>query len=193
MCAGPGINTDRDKLFGASFALPAGYELLSAVGPAVEDFYERSSDDGKFLHIKFHRGQTNTMVTLALVRRDVSLDSVAAPTVTYLDRRGQPLAEQRGRLAVQVAASLEAQTAASKNLKSISPQTLRDWLDAGQINAAQFAYRYETADRSLQLTVRSLPTTIRVETFAGLVIRSADAVYTYRPRYNISGSPVLTI
>ena len=184
------LKIDTDKLFGASFALPAGYELLSAVGPAVEDFYERSGDDGKFLHIKFHRGQAETLVTLALVRRDVSLDSVEVPAVTYLDHQGQPLADQRGRLAVQVAASLEAQTAASENLKSISPQTLRDWLDAGQINAAQFAYRYETADRSLQLTIRQLPTAIRVETFAGLVVRATDAVYTYRLRYNISGSPV---
>jgi len=184
------LKVDRDKLFGASFALPAGYELLSAVGPAVGDLYERSSDDGRFLHIKFHRGQTDTVVTLALVRRDVSLDSLDVPAVTYLDHQGQPLAAQKGRLAVQVAASLEAQTAASENLKSISPQMLRDWLDAEQTNATQFAYRYETAGRSLQLTIRSLPTAIRLEAFAGLVIRATDAVYTYRLRYNISGSPV---
>jgi hypothetical protein len=184
------LRVDTDKLFGASFALPAGYELLSAVGPAVEDFYERSSDDGRFLHIKFHRGQTDTVVTLALVRRDVSLDSLEVPAVTYLDHKGQPLAAQKGRLAVQVVASLEAQTASSRNLKSISPQMLRDWLDAGQTDATQFAYRYETADRSLQLSIRSLPTALRLEVFAGLVIRVTDAVYTYRLRYNISGSPV---
>ncbi|MHC4116140.1 MAG: hypothetical protein ACYSWO_01405 [Planctomycetota bacterium] len=184
------LTVDRGKLFGASFALPAGYELLSAVGPAVEDFYERSDDDGEFLHIKFHRGQKETLLTLALVRRDVSLDSVEVPMAAYLDHRGEAFAEQRGRLAVQVAASLEAQTAASENLKSISPRTLRDWLDNRQINAAQFAYRYETAGPSLQLTVRQLPTTIRVEVFAGLVVRATDAVYTYRLRYNISGSPV---
>ncbi|MHC4434429.1 MAG: hypothetical protein ACYTBS_21520, partial [Planctomycetota bacterium] len=184
------LRVDTDKLFGASFALPAGYELLSAVGPAVEDFYERSSDDGRFLHIKFHRGQTDTVVTLALVRRDVSLDSLEVPAVTYLDHKGQPLAAQKGRLAVQVVASLEAQTASSRNLKSVSPQMLRDWLDAGQTDATQFAYRYETADMSLQLAIRSLPTAIRLEVFAGLVIRVTDAVYTYRLRYNISGSPV---
>jgi hypothetical protein len=184
------LRVDTDKLFGASFALPAGYELLSAVGPAVEDFYERSSDDGRFLHIKFHRGQTDTVVTLALVRRDVSLDSLEVPAVTYLDHKGQPLAAQKGRLAVQVVASLEAQTASSRNLKSVSPQMLRDWLDTGQTDATQFAYRYETADRSLQLSIRSLPTALRLEVFAGLVIRVTDAVYTYRLRYNISGSPV---
>ena len=184
------LQVDRDKLFGASFALPAGYDLLSAVGPAVEDFYERSTDEGKFLHIKFNRGQIRTLVTLALARRDVSLDSFDVPVVTYLDHQGIALAEQKGRLAVQVAASLQAQTASAANLKSISPQTLRDWLDARQISAAQFAYRYEAANPSLQLTIRHLPTAIRVEAFAGLVVRVTDAVCTYRLRYNISGSPV---
>ncbi|MHC4167648.1 MAG: hypothetical protein ACYSWQ_11870, partial [Planctomycetota bacterium] len=184
------LKVDRDKLFGASFALPQGYELLSAVGAAVEDFYEDSSDEGKFLHVKFNRGQTQTLVTLALVRRDISLDSVDVPVVTYLDHRQIALPGQRGRIAVQVAPSLQAETASAANLKSISPRTLRDWLDAKQINATQFAYRYEAADPSLQLAIRRLPTTIRVETFAGLVVRPTEAAYTYRLRYNISGSPV---
>ena len=184
------LKVDRDKLFGASFALPSGYELLSAVGPAVEDYYENSNKNGKSLHIKFHSGQTRTMVTLALVRRDISLDSFDVPLVTYLDHQGSALPGQKGRLAVQVTASLEAETASSANLKSISPQTLRDWLDAGQIGAAQFAYRYEAADPSLRLAIRRLPTSIRVDVFAGLVVRETDAVYTYRLRYNISGSPV---
>ncbi|UCE50679.1 MAG: hypothetical protein JSW47_11035 [Phycisphaerales bacterium] len=184
------LKADRDKLFGASFALPQGYELLSAVGAAVEDFYQNSSDEGKFLHIKFHRGQAQTLVTLALVRRDISLDSFDVPAVTYLDHQGIALPAQRGRLAVQVAPSLQAETASAANLKSISPQTLRDWLDAKQVSATQFAYRYEAADPSLRLTIRRLPTTIRVETFAGLVVRATEAAYTYRLRYNIGGSPV---
>ena len=70
------------------------------------------------------------MVTLALVRRDVSLDTFDVPAVTYLDHQGVALTEQGGRLAVQVAASLQAQTVSAENLKSISPQTLREWLDA---------------------------------------------------------------
>jgi hypothetical protein len=184
------LKAEQGKLFGASFALPEGYELLSAVGPAVENFYERSSDKGRFLHIKFNRGWRETEVALVLVRRDVRLESFEVPAIIYLDHEGRPLARQKGRLAVQVAASLEAETAASENLKSISPQTLKDWLDARQINSAQFAYRYETANPSLQLTIRRLPTAMRVEAFAGLVVRPAAAVYTYRLRYNITGSPV---
>jgi hypothetical protein len=184
------LKAEQGKLFGASFILPQAYELLSAVGPAVENFYESSSEKGKFLHIKFHRGQRETKVAIVLVRRDVQLESLEVPTIMYLDHEGHPLAEQKGRLAVQVAASLEAETAASENLKSISPQTLKDWLDARQINSAQFAYRYEVANPSLQLIIRRLPTAIRVEAFAGLVVRATAAVYTYRLRYNIAGSPV---
>jgi hypothetical protein len=184
------LKAEQGKLFGASFILPQAYELLSAVGPAVENFYESPREKGKFLHIKFHRGQRETKVALVLVRRDVQLESLEVPAIMYLDHEGHPLAEQKGRLAVQVAASLEAETAASENLKSISPQTLKDWLDARQINSAQFAYRYGVANPSLQLTIRRLPTAIRVEAFAGLVVRATAAVHTYRLRYNIAGSPV---
>lgn len=184
------LKTEQGKLFGASFVLPQGYELLSAVGPAVANFYERSSEKGKFLHIMFHQGQHETQVALVLVRRDLEFESFDVPAIIYLDQQGQPLAEQTGRLAVQVAASLEAETAASENLKSISPQTLKDWLDARQINSVQFAYGYEVANPSLQLAIRRLPTAIRAEVFAGLAIRATAAVYTYRLRYNITGSPV---
>ncbi len=184
------LKTEQGKLFGASFVLPQGYELLSAVGPAVANFYERSSEKGKFLHIMFHQGQHETQVALVLVRRDLEFESFDVPAIMYLDQQGQPLAEQTGRLAVQVAASLEAETAASEKLKSISPQTLKDWLDARQINSVQFAYGYELANPSLQLAIRRLPTAIRAEVFVGLAVRATAAVYTYRLRYNITGSPV---
>jgi hypothetical protein len=188
------LKAEQGKLFGASFLLPEGYELLSAVGPAVANFYERSGaegdPDGSFLHIMFHRGQDDTQVALALVRRNVDLDPFEVPAVLYLDPEGQPQAGQKGRLAVQVAASLEAQTAASGNLRPILPATLRDWLDEKTIQSVQFAYTYEAADPSLALTVRQMPTTIRAEVFAGLVVRATAAVYTYRIRYNIAGSPV---
>jgi len=188
------LKAEQGKLFGASFLLPEGYELLSAVGPAVANFYERSgaegNPDGSFLHIMFHRGQDDTQVALALVRRNVDLDPFEVPAVLYLDPEGQPQAGQKGRLAVQVAASLEAQTAASGNLRPILPATLKDWLDEKTIQSVQFAYTYEAADPSLALTVRQMPTTIRAEVFAGLVVRATAAVYTYRIRYNIAGSPV---
>jgi len=185
-----GLKTEQGKLFGAAFSLPAGYEVLSAVGPAVASFYERSSQEGRFLHVMFHRGQTETQIALMLIRKDRPLDSFGVPVVMYLDQQGIALAGQQGRIVVQVAASLEAQTAADRNLKSVSPSTLRDWLDEKTINSVQFAYQYETANPSLKLTIRRLPTTIRAEIFAGVVVRTTAADYTYRLRYNISGSPV---
>ncbi|MHC4542561.1 MAG: hypothetical protein ACYS74_22730, partial [Planctomycetota bacterium] len=179
------LQAERGKLFGAGFILPEGYELLSAVGPAVANFYERSSKEGRFVHIMFHGGQAEAQLALMLLRKEAELDSFDVPAVMYLDEPGRPLSEQQGRIAVQVAASLEAE-----NLKSISPATLRDWLDEKTVNSVQFAYRYEAANPSLRLTIRRLPTTIRAEVFAGLVVRTAAAAYTYRLRYNITGSPV---
>jgi hypothetical protein len=182
------------KLFGASFTLPAGYELLSVVGPAVEGFYERSSDAGRFLHVKFDRGQQETKIALVLVRKDVRLEAFDVPLVAYIDSGGSssqaPVASQQGRLAVQVAASLDAKTVDSKSLKAIVPATLKDWLDSNQINAVQFAYSYEQANPSLRLDIRPQPTRVRVEVFAGLTVKTTAAVYTYRLRYNVAGSPI---
>ncbi|MCK4291736.1 MAG: hypothetical protein KAY65_00960 [Planctomycetes bacterium] len=183
------LATEQGKLFGASFILPAGYELLSAVGPAVDNFYERSSDNRRFLHVKFHRGRQETTVALVLVRRDAPLEAFDVPLITYIDSAG-PAPDQQGRVAVQVAASLEAKTIAGINLKAVVPGTLRDWLDSAQINSVQFAYRYEAPNPSLQLDIRPQPTRVRVETFVGLAVKPTAAVYTYRLRYNISGSPV---
>jgi len=184
------LKAEQGKLFGASFALPEGYELLSAVGPAVENFYERSNVKGKFVHIKFHGGEREAKIALVLVRRKAQFEDFSVPTITYIDPVGHEAIQQQGRVAVQVAASLEAETVSSENLKAVAPLTLKGWLDDRQIGAVQFAYRYEVADPVLRLNVRRLPTQQRVEIFAGLVVRTTAAAYTYRLCYNIGGSPV---
>jgi len=198
------LKAERGKLFGVSFALPKDYELLSAVGPAIENFYEQSNADGNFLHVKFNSGRKETTMALVLVRRKAPLEDFTVPTIMYIDwdtvlqkdtktpsrSSGHTVPEQSGRVAVQVSASLEAQTITSENLKPIAPRTLKDWLNTNQTQSVQFAYRYEAADTSLRLKIQSRPTQLRVEIFAGLVVRPTAAVYTYRLRYNISGSPL---
>jgi hypothetical protein len=184
------LRAERGRLFGADFTLPEGYELLSVVGPVVENFYERSTPDGGLLHVKFSSAEQATTMALVLVRSEVELENFQVPTIIAVDSEGRPLSEQEGRIAVQVAASLEAQTAASENLKSIAPRMLRDWLDRKQVRAVQFAYRYEVPNPSLSLNIRRQPTRTTVETFAGLVVGAAAADYTYRLRYDITGSPV---
>jgi hypothetical protein len=184
------LKAESGRLFGASFALPAGYELLSAVGPAVENFYERSDVKGNFLHVKFQSAVRETKMALILVRRDVQLEDFSVPTIMFIDSNSHPLPGQAGRLAVQVEASLEARTLASENLKSIAPRSLQDWLDTNQRKAVQFAYSYEAPTPSLRLNIRRQPTRLRIEIFAGLSVKATAAVYTYRLRYNITGSPL---
>jgi len=184
------LKAERGRLFGASFLLPAGYELLSVVGPAVENFYERQDVKGSFLHVKFQSAVRETKMALVLVRSDVQLEDFPVPAIMFIDSGAHPLPGQEGRVAVQVAASLEARTLASENLKSIAPRTLQDWLDTNQLKAVQFAYRYEAATPSLRLNIRRQPTRVRVEIFAGLSVKATAAVYTYRLRYNITGSPL---
>jgi hypothetical protein len=67
---------------------------------------------------------------------------------------------------------------------------LKGWLSRDQITAVQFAYRYRHADPILKLNIRRLPSKVRVDIFAGLVVRATSAAYTYRLRYHISGSPI---
>ena len=184
------LSTRRGRIFSASFALPDGYELLSVVGPAVGDFYEQPSPAGRRLHVNLRSGVAAARMALVLVRRDVELARFSVPTVTALDPAGKPLPRQTGRLAVQLEAALEAQTAAIENLKPIDPRRTADWLDRGQVRSVRFAYRYETPAVVLALKVRPLPTKVRVEVFGALTVQPTAAMYVYRLRYNISGSPI---
>ena len=184
------LKTEQGQLFEADFFLPAGYELLSAVGPAVENFYERTTSQGNFLHVNFSAGQLETNMALVLVQNDFQRKDFNVPTIAFLDPNDQPLAKQTGRIAVQVDASLEARTVTAQGLKSIGPAVLKDWLDENQVQRVQFAYRYETADTGLILDIDRLATTVRVEVFAAVVLKDPAANYTYRLRYEVSGSPV---
>lgn len=184
------LRAEQGKLFGASFVLPMGYELLNIVGPAVDSFYERSNESSKFVHIEFNRGMSETEMALVLIKRDIQLGDFAVPTVMYMDSVEHESLEQKGRIAVQVAPSLEGQTISSENLNGITPGVLKDWLNATQINAVQFAYLYEGFRPSLRLDIKRRPAQIRAEVFAGLVVKATSALYTYRLRYNISGSSV---
>jgi hypothetical protein len=183
------LEAEEGKIFGAGFILPQEYELLSVVGPAVENFYERAEDNQNFLHVQFDRGRKDAKIAIVMIRRETRPEAFEVPLIRYVDS-GAPVPKQQGRLAVQVAASLEAKTLRSNDLKSIVPQSLRDWLDSNQMNSVQFAYSYELADPSLQLEIRPEPTRVRVEAFAGLAVKTTAAAYTYRLRYDISGSPV---
>ncbi len=216
------LKVERGKMFGASFALPSGYELLSVVGAAVESFYQPlrlrsgqgsnqppflvsqesrgalAAEQSTFVHIKFHRGQQEAKIALVLVCREVHLEDFGVPTITYIDAVGVAAPSQQGRVAVQLAASFEAKTLSSENAKAISPQTLNDWLDSRQIDSVRYAYSYDgpppaflrKQEGGLRLNIIRLPTQIRLECFAGLVVRVTAAVYTYRLRYNIAGSPI---
>jgi len=184
------LQAERGRVFGASFTLPAGYELLSAIGPVVEDHYEQQAAGGRRLHVNFRTGVPSTRVALVLVRKDAEPAALDVPAVTMIDPAGKPLDKQTGRLAVQVAASLEAETAASTRLRSIPPRQLSGWLDAKQTRAVQFAYRFDEPGFALRLTVRPQKTKARVEVFAALSVRPTLAWYSYRLRYRIEGTPV---
>ena len=185
-----GLSTKRGRIFGASFALPGGYELLSAVGPVVEDHYEQTTPAGRRLHVNFRSGVEATSVALVLVRRGAALDDLAVPAVTVLGADGAALADQTGRLAVQVAASLDAQTIGSENLRAIAPRQLSPWLSGPQVKAVQFAYAYDKPEVSLRLKVSPQKTKVRVEVFGGLSVQPTSAWYSYRLRYQIEGTPI---
>jgi hypothetical protein len=184
------LSSDNGRIFSASFSLPDEYEVLSALGGAVNDWYVQTTPPGRRLHVNFRSGLTRTKIALVMVRKDSKLDSLAVPSVGAIDSDGKPLSQQSGRLAVQVAAALAAQTVSSANLTAIRPQQTADWLDARQVQAVQFAYSYERPEIGLQLAVARKPTQVRAEVFAGLTVEPTSAWYTYRLRYTIDGSPI---
>ena len=179
------------RIYGASFSLPDGYELLSVVGPVVGDFYEQPTPTGRRLHVNFRSGVTSTNVALVLVRNAAKLNPLDVPTVSVITPDGEPMDNQAGRLAVQVAPALSAHTDASENLRAIPPRTVaRNWLDSAQMNAVQFAYRYEKPKISLRLAVTPKASKVRAEILGGLVVTTSSASYAYRLRYTIAGSPI---
>lgn len=186
------LAAEHGLLFGASFALPDGYELLSAVGPDVADWYVQANTSPRRLHVALRGGRTASTVALALSKQDIAgtLASLDVPIVMAIDPDGKPLTDQKGRLAVQMAASLDTQTLSSQDLKPLVPSALRGWLGDDQVRAVQFAYSYETPKAVLKLSSKPQPTKVRVEILNGLAVGTTDALYTYRLRYTIDGSPV---
>ena len=185
------LTATQGRLFSADFALPDGYELVSALGGDVEDYFVQPTPTGQALHVNLRSGVTATRLALVLLRRPVTLGRFTIPQVTATDPGGRPLPKQTGRLAVQVSASLAAHTLSSENLTSQPPaRALAGWLDSAGIRAVQFAYHYERPETSLVLNVGAKPTKTRLDVLTGVTIQPMGAWITYRLRYTISGSPV---
>ncbi|MFP4355001.1 MAG: hypothetical protein ACLFUJ_07720 [Phycisphaerae bacterium] len=185
------LSVPTGQLFGASFALPEGYELLSVRGEVVKDWFVQDQPDRRRLHVSFLRGTRQTSVAIVCVRKDPSFDPLVVPLLVGLDSLSASLEDQSGRLAVQVAPALEARTAASSAVQSIAPGEVADWLNQReQTRAVQFAYRYEGPDAAVALQVSQKPTRIRAEVTTGVSVRPDSAMYTYLLRYHIEGSPI---
>ncbi|MDP6045677.1 MAG: hypothetical protein QGG25_08720, partial [Phycisphaerae bacterium] len=191
--AGQGGKGGSSRFFGAAFNLPDNYELLSVVGPDVEGWHVQKASGAKSprrLNVGFRTAVVRSQIAMVLVRDDVKIDRLSTPVVQAVDADGAVIDDQSGRLAVQVAPALDAHTVSSKLLASIAPSVTGGWLDKAQVNAVQFAYRYRKPGISLELAVRKRPTKVRVEIVAGVSVHPTSAGYTYRLRYNVSGSPV---
>ena len=191
--AGEGGKGGSSRFFGATFNLPDNYELLSVVGPDVEGWHVQKPSGAvapRRLNVGFRTAVVSSHVAIVLVRDEAKIDRLRVPTVQAVDAGGRVIDAQRGRLAVQVAPALDAHTVSSKLLKSIAPSATLGWLDKKQAAAAQFAYRYSKPGIALELAVRKRPTKVRAEIVGGVSVHPASAEYTYRLRYNVSGSPI---
>ena len=191
--AGEGGKGGSSRFFGATFNLPDNYELLSVVGPDVEGWHVQKPSVAaapRRLQVGFRTAVVRSHVAMVLVRDEAKIDRLRVPTVQAVDAGGRVIENQFGRLAVQVAPALDAHTVSSKLLKSIAPSDTLGWLDKRQAGAAQFAYRYSKPGIALELAVRRHPTKVRVEIVGGVSVHPASAEYTYRLRYNVSGSPI---
>ncbi|MBI5722922.1 MAG: hypothetical protein HZA50_03110 [Planctomycetes bacterium] len=186
------LQATQGRLFGGSFRLCEGYELLSCVGRLVGDWYVQTIGKEKRLHVSLRAAAQQADLALVLLQKEgLSGDTFAAPIITAIDADGNPLPEQTGMLAIQVSPSLEAQTLQMSGLKAVPPARAGAWLkEDRQIQAVQFAYEYEKPGGSLSLKINRMPSKARVELLAGVSVRQEQAVYTYRIRYNIEGSAI---
>lgn len=184
------LKSEAANVFGAVFGLPKGYELLSVVGASVENYYERSDDQGRRLYVKFKSAEKQTKMAMVLMANQFDLEDFEVPLISYLDDGALVAKSKVGRVAVQVVSSLNAQTKSSSNLKAVVPGVFAGWLDNEQLRAVQFGYRYEDSEPALRLRIRPQLSRVRLETFAAMNMRPTASMYTYRLRYRISGSPI---
>jgi hypothetical protein len=185
------ISSTQGRLFGADFALPDGYELVGALGMAVESTYVQSTTSGRLLHVNFRSGVGATSLSLVLSRTKPPTGEFDVPVVRAVDSSGAPLADQKGQLAVQIASSLDAQTISALNMRAIAPSALAGLLGSPQqVQAVRFAYEYEKASAALRISVQPKPTRLELEHTVAVSVGPAAANYAYRLRYNIDGSPV---
>ncbi len=177
-------------LFGSSYRLPVGYEVLEVVGEVIENWHVVDNDGARVLHINFNQAVESTEFAITLMRDEKPDGSTTLPLLTAIGAEGT-VAAQSGSVAVQIAPTFDAETQMSRNLKSVAPVAMQPWIkDRKQLNQVRFAYTYDEVQPEARLLLKRKPTSIAAEVTAGLSVSSTQAHYTYRIRYRIDGSPV---
>ena len=177
-------------VFGSTFLVPVGYEVLNVVGPDIERWHIQEEGMGNLLHVDYRVAREETSLAVVLVQEARLPKEFDLPLLRSSTPTGQILADQKGQVAVQVAPALEASTLESGGLKAKPRNSVAGWLDSGQVRAVQFAYDSEGPDASLKLGIRQRPTEIRLEMLCGILVEETAAHYTYRLRYHVEGSPL---
>ena len=177
-------------VFGSTFLVPVGYEVLNVVGPDIERWHIQEEGMGNLLHVDFRVAREETSLAIVLVQEAPLPQEFDLPLLRAATSSGQLLEGQKGQVAVQVAPALEASTLESGNLKPKPRNSVAGWLDSSQVRAVQFAYDSEGADAMLKLGIRKRPTEVRLEMLCGVLVEETAAHYTYRLRYHVEGSPL---
>ena len=177
-------------IFGSSFLLPQGYDVLNVVGPDIERWHIQEEGMGNLLHVDYRVARLKTSLAIVLLNEDPKLQAFNAPLIRATTPEGQLMEDQKGQVAVQVAPALEARTLESHSLRPRPRSSVSGWLDARQVNMVQFAYDSDGMDASLKLGISQRPSKVGLEMLAGVLVEETVAYYTYRLRYNVEGSPL---
>ncbi|MAH12888.1 MAG: hypothetical protein CMO33_04005 [Verrucomicrobia bacterium] len=184
------VEAEDGLLFGSSFLLPVGYDVLNVVGPDIERWHIQEEGMGNLLHVDYRVARLKTSIAIVLVNEAPELEDFDVPLIRATTADGQLLESQGGQLAVQVAPALEARTLETRNLRPRPRKSVTHWLDGGQVNAVQFAYESEGIDAALKLGIQKRPSKVGLEMLVGVLVEETQVSYTYRLRYQVEGSPL---
>ena len=184
------VEAEEGLIFGSTFILPVGYEVLNVVGPDLERWHIQEEGMGNLLHVDYRVARLKTSLAVVLVKEAPELAEFVVPMIRAASAEGQLIETQSGQLAIQVAPALEAETLEAKELKTRPRNAVGSWLESGQVNAVQFAYDSNGPDASLKLGIQQRPTDIRLEMLVGVLVEETVAHFTYRLRFNVEGSPL---
>ncbi len=180
----------RRPLYHLSMLLPADLRLDQVQAPQPFEWTVAEEDDHQRLDIYLAAGQTDTTrVLLSGKIGPYALDeSVPLPRFEVLDVKSQS-----GDLAIQVDPDDDVHPEDTENLRTVSPTSVRHWIETKQRPLTKLAFHYNKADYSGSVRLTPRVPHVKVRTITNLRITEQAVMETILLDYSVTHAGIQTL